>query len=138
VDLYQNAHETEHAATLLHNSEAYRQSIYFYCLAVELYLKSKLHLVPHDIELEKSHDTLGLYNALLVRFKPKADFRPMLTRCRKYFNESRYPYSADTSAYTKEFASEFKEFVAAVRDFIDNECIASVDDLVSKHLREEQ
>ena len=133
MDLYQNAQETEQAAIALLNTGFYRQAIYFACLATELYLKSKLHLVEHDIDLEASHNTEKLYKALLVRFKPTDDLLPMATHFRKYFNESRYPYSFDASAYTESFTKEFLDYLTAIKAYIDNDCIATIEDLATKH-----
>ena len=64
MDLYSNAYETEQAAKVLFEAGSHRHSVYFACLAVELYLKSKLHLVEHHIDLEASHNIVGLYTAL--------------------------------------------------------------------------
>lgn len=133
MDLYRNAQETEAAALTLLNAGHYRQCVYFSCLAVELYLKSKLHLVEHHIDLESSHNIIGLYDTLSSRFKSKTNMRPMMVRCRKYFNESRYPYESDISAYTQTFAKEFTDFLANVRNYIDNECIATMEDLQEKY-----
>jgi len=107
VDYYTNAQETEQAAVALLEAEIYRQSVFMSCLAAELFLKSKLLLVSHDEALEHSHDIVNIYKALRTRFEPKKSFDRMITKCRKYFNESRYPYSSDVSIYTKDFASEF-------------------------------
>jgi hypothetical protein len=61
------------------------------------------------------------------------DMTSMIARCRKYFNEARYPSSRDVSVYTKEFALEFINFIAIVKEFIDNECMATMDDLKNKY-----
>ena len=42
VDYYDNAQETQKAAIALLDSGIYRQSVYMSCLAIELYLKTKL------------------------------------------------------------------------------------------------
>ena len=133
MDLYLNAQETESAAKVLLDTGHYRQSIYLFCMSIELYLKSKLHLVDHDIDLEASHNVIGLYAALNKRFHPKTDMIPIIKKCRKYFNESRYPYAGDISAYKKEFAEEFMDITAKVKDFIDNDCMATMDDLLNKY-----
>ena len=133
MDCYTNAWGYEQAAVDLLSTGRYQQSIFLCCLAVELYLKSKLHLVPHDDDLETSHDVIRIYNALTSRYQPKTNHKLMIVRCRKYFNESRYPSAVDVSVYTKDFASEFIDFVAAIRDFIDNECVATIDDLKGKY-----
>ncbi len=64
MDFYQNAVETENAARVLFDAGMYRQSIYMYCLAIELYLKSRLPLVKYDDDLEVSHNLVALYRAL--------------------------------------------------------------------------
>ena len=135
MDYYANAHGNERAAITLLKNGHYQQCVSLSCLAVELYLKSKLHLVQHSEELMFSHDVVNIYKRLITRFQPKTDILPFVTVSRKYFNESRYPYAGDTSIYTQEFANEFIEIVAAVREFIDNECVATMDDLRSKHER---
>jgi len=137
VDYYDNAQETERAAVVLLDTGIYRQSVYMACLAIELYLKSKLYLVKYREGLEVSHDIVNLYRALITRFQPKVDMGSMVLRCRKYFHESRYPYSSDVSIYDEGFAKEFIAFVALIKDYVDNECIATMDDLKSKYLRDE-
>jgi HEPN domain-containing protein len=105
-------------------------------LAVELYLKSRLLLVIHDDDLEVSHNIVGLYNALKARFKPSKNLTEYMARSRKYFNEARYPYVGDTSIYTREFADEFIDIVEAVKSYIDNECVATEEDLKKKFTKE--
>ncbi len=92
MDFYQNAVETELSAKVLHDKGMYRHAIYFYCLAIELYLKSRLYLVEFKEDLDISHDISGLYDALKVRFKSSKNLGWYMSRSRKYFNESRYPY----------------------------------------------
>ena len=120
MDFYANALETEKSANDLFDSGQYRHSVYLSCLSVELFLKSKLHLVPHRMELEKSHDVIGLYDALLQCHRPKSDMKPMINLCRKYFNESRYPYYGRTDVYTKAFAQRFIDFIKLIKHFVDN------------------
>jgi len=133
VNFYDNAKETEQAANVLFDAGIYRQSVYMACLAVELYLKSKLHLVEHNEDLEFSHDVINLYRALLTRYQPQVNMDSMITKCRKYMTESRYPYSRDVNVFTEEFACEFLNFVTAVKDFVDNDCLATMDDLLDKY-----
>ena len=133
MDYYTNAQDTEQAATVLLDGGSYRQSVYMSFLAIELYLKSKLHLVKYREGLELSHDIVNLYRALLTHYQPKSDMNTMVVTCRKYFNESRYPYANDTSVYTKKFAKEFIGYVMLIKDYIDNECIATMDDLKDKY-----
>ena len=126
---YDNAQEQEQAALCLIKAGFYRQSVYLSCMAIELYLKSKLPLVPHDESLEYSHDIVGMLNALSACYKPKnTNLRRAVSFCRKYFNESRYPYAADTSAYNKDFANDFAGYVADIRNYINNECNPQITD----------
>jgi hypothetical protein len=81
--------------------------------------------------LENSHDVINIYRCIIKRYKSKNDLLPYLVTTRKYFNEARYPAS-DLSVYTKAFCEEFLNYVDAVRDFIDYECHANLDDLTKK------
>ena len=132
MDYYQNAQETERAACSLLDNGFFRQSTYMFCLAVELYLKSKLGLVEHSPNIEKTHDIINMYKLLSERFAPRTNLTKAVTRCQKYFNESRYPYMVDARLYTEEFAKEFKEFAASIREYIEDECLATLDDLSIK------
>ena len=131
MNFYDNAMEVHLAAESLHENGHNRMSIFNSCLAIELFLKSKISLVEGWERFEFSHDVVNMYRHLTKRFPSKTDLTKEITLGRKYFNESRYPYD-DTAIYTKEFAQEFLEYVAAVKDYIDNQCIASIDDLQDK------
>ena len=53
--------------------------------------------------------------------------------CRKYHNEARYSNISKSDLYDLEFASRFIGIVSDVREYIDNECIATLDDLHNKY-----
>jgi len=131
VDFYSNATDIHESAEILFNNGKYRMAVYNVCLSVELYLKSKLLLVDYEPRLESSHDTINIYRCLTKRFKSSKDLTYAINMCRKYFNESRYPYGT-TEVYTSEFASEFLEYLSDVKFYIDNECVATLDDLKAK------
>lgn len=131
MDFYDNAMEVHQAAEVLCKSGQYRMSVATSCLAMELYLKSKLHLTERGEDYAYSHDTINMYVQLANRFTTNENLFRIIKLGRKYFSESRYPYG-DTAIYNKEFAQEFLEYVAAVKDYIDNECIANIDDLQDK------
>jgi len=137
VDFYDNAWETEQAAIDLLGTGRYRQSVFLSCLATELYLKSKLHLVDHgDDELETSHNVIKMLRVLSKRFPPKKRLKSMVEFSRKYYNEARYPYGGDVSAYNKDFAQQFLEFTAAIREYVENDCLATVEDLADKYSKD--
>ena len=101
-------------------------------MAIELFLKSKLYLVDGWEKYEFSHDVVNMYRHLKKRFLPKEELTSLITLCRKYFNEARYPHG-DISIYTEVFAQEFLGCVNCVKDYIDNVCVATIDDLQSKY-----
>jgi len=90
-----------------------------------------LGLVEHNIDLETSHDVINIYKCLSKRYKSKEDLLPALVRCRKYFNEARYP-SSDSAAYTKEFCEEFLIYLDSIKSYVDNQCQATLDDVVER------
>ncbi|MCL1997695.1 MAG: HEPN domain-containing protein [Turicibacter sp.] len=136
MDFYDNAWETEQTAIDLVNIGRYRYAVYLSCLATELYLKSKLHLVEHEDDLETSHNAIEMLRLLAERFPNGKNLKSMVRFSRKYYNESRYPYAGDVSAYTKDFAQQFLEFTAAVREYVENDCLATVDDLADKYSKD--
>ena len=131
MNYYDNALEVHDAAEILFKNSKYRISIYNSCLAVELYMKSKLSLVNGGERFEFSHDVVNIYRLLCKRYEPKNDLLHAVSLSRKYFNESRYPHG-DVEIYTEEFAQEFLGYVDDVKNYIDNDCEATIDDLKNK------
>ena len=131
MNYYDNAVEAHEVAELLYDSSKYRFSIYNSCLAMELYLKSRLQLVDDWEKYEFSHDIINIYRHLTKRFISSKDLLKSVTLGRKYFNESRYPHG-DMEAYTKEFAQEFLDHLSDIRNYVDNECVTTLDDLKNR------
>jgi len=131
VNFYDNAVDVHQAEKVLCDNEHYRMSVSNSCLAMELYLKSKLHLTEKGEDYAYSHDTINMYIQLANRFKPDVDLLGTIKLGKKYFNEARYPHG-DTGVYAHEFALEFLDYVTAVKNYVDNECIATVEDLQGK------
>lgn len=132
MNYYDNALNWYNSAKFSLTGEFYQQSISQSCLAVELFLKSKLILVDPDSELDKSHDSISIFKELAKKYPTRKELLHGIRNCRKYFNEARYPHSG-TDIYTKEFAEEFVKYVEDVRDYIDNECPTSMQDLQNKY-----
>lgn len=128
---YQNAEETYSGAKTLFEAENFRLSVNLSCLAIELFLKSKLDLVDHDLRLETSHDVIGIYKSLITRFTDSQKLAKKIDFVRKYYNDSRYP-AAGIEAYTEKFAGEFLSCVEDIKMFVDKDCAANVDDLYKK------
>ena len=131
MDYYDNAKDVHESAEILCSNGKYRMSVYNACLAVELYLKSKLSLVEHSVNLEASHDIVNIFRCLTKRFPSSKNLKSSISYCRKYLNESRYP-AMGTEAYTEEFANTFLEYVQDVKKYIDEECCANIEDLKNK------
>ena len=85
MNCYDNAVEIHEVAEILCKSGKYRISIYNSCLAIELYLKSKLPLVDDGEQFEFSHDVVNIYRHIKKRFAPKSDLLKIITMGRKYF-----------------------------------------------------
>ena len=122
MNFYDNATEVHKAAEVLYNNEQYRMSVSNSCLAMELYLKSKLHLSERGENYAYSHDTINMYIQLSNRFKPKNDLLQFVKLGKKCFNEARYPHG-DRAIYTKEFAKEFLDYVEAIKYYVDDVCV---------------
>jgi len=131
VNFYDNAIEVHKAAEVLYDNEQYRMSVANACLAMELYLKSKLHLADKGENYAYSHDTINMYIQLAKRYKPDEDLLKLVKLGKKYFNESRYPHG-DRAIYTKAFAQEFLDCVESIKSYIDDVCVANIDDLQNK------
>jgi HEPN domain-containing protein len=57
----------------------------------------------------------------------------MLLLCRKYYGESRYPFGGDKTIYNKQFCEEFLKYLENVKEFVDNQCQATSDEVVEKY-----
>jgi len=131
VDYYNSAVSWYESAKFLESGGYYQQSVSQSCLAVELFLKSRLSIVDPNSELDKSHDSINIFKELNKKYPTDKDLLPGIRYCRKYFTEARYPYDG-TDIYTKEFALEFIGYVEQVKDYIDNDCQLTLDDLQRK------
>ena len=123
MDYYENAMEQSKAANILFQNSEYRTCVSLSCLAIELYLKSRLCLADGGAKYEFSHDIISMYNLLNNSFASRKDLLRIVRISRKYFTESRYA-SAGNEVYTKEFAQEFLSYVMDIKHYVDNECIA--------------
>ena len=129
MNLFEQACSWHDSANKLLENEFYQQSIYHYCLAGELYLKSVLHLVPHNTELEISHDIIGIYSAISSKYGKETKVTDAVKFLRKYFNESRYPTS--DVIFTLQLSDDFANYAKCIRDYIENKCHISVNDLMN-------
>ena len=131
MDYYVLAEEEIGAIDVLYAAGQYRHSVYHSCIAIELLLKSKLVQIDPTSAFLESHDIINIFKAVQEKYNSTKDLRPVVRFCRKYFNESRYPVSG-TVIYTMEFASQFLQYVKDVKNYIDTECMATLEDLVTR------
>ena len=137
MNFYDNAVDVHETAEILYENGKYRMSVYNSCLAMELYLKSKLILTDDGVSFELSHDVINIFRCINKKFPSSKELFKTVNYCRKYFNESRYP-AFGTEVYTNEFASEFLGYVEDIKNYIDNECIITDDDLKKKFNRKDK
>ena len=128
---YQMAEDKQKVAQLTKDAGFYADSVYASCLAVEFYLKSVMSRVPDAQEFEFTHDVINLYFAIRKKYPSSSDLSEAVKFCRRYINESRYPYSG-LEIFTGNFAEQFLEYAEDVKRYIDEECQATIEDLKNK------
>ena len=130
---YDDALEWQGTAIDLEACGRYRGSVYMSCLAVECFLKSQVSIIdPNNTKLGE-HDSIYLYRLLKSKYTTDKDLMTDIRLCRKYHNDARYSNTANAEIYSKEFATRFISIVADVRDFIENDCALSLEDLAKKY-----
>ena len=132
MDYYKLADEEIQAIETLFNAGQYRHAITHSCMCIEYLLKTKLIQIDPTSQLLYGHDIINIYKEVEAKFKPSKDLIPSIRFCRKYLNESRYPESG-TEIYSKDFAEQFTQYIKDIKHYIDNECIATMDDLVDRY-----
>ena len=131
MNYYELAEDEIKAIEKLYNAGQYRHAVYHSCIAIELLLKAKLvQIAPTSVLLE-GHDIVNIFRAVDEKYKSSKELLTVVRFCRKYFNESRYPLSG-TAIYSEEFANSFRQYVNDTKFYIDNECVATIDDLTKK------
>lgn len=70
MDYYNLAERNYKSALDLYKTENYMSPVYFCCLTIELFLKSKLMFVEYNSDLEVSHDIINLYYAISHKYEP--------------------------------------------------------------------
>lgn len=131
MDYYKLAEDKQKVAQLTKDAGFYADSVYASCLAVEFYLKSVMNRVPEAREFEFTHDVINLYYATKKKYPSSKDLSEAVKYCRKYNNESRYPYNG-MEIYTDNIATQFLKYAEDVKYYIDEECQATLEDLKNK------
>ena len=129
---YYDALEWQGTAIDLEACGRYRGSIYMSCLAVECFLKSKIELIEPNNPRIKEHDTIYFYRLLKEKYSSSKNLTTDIRLCRKYHSDARYSNTPNTELYNQDFAKRFIQIISDVKEYVDNECIATAVDLLKK------
>ena len=130
---YEDALEWEGTSIDLESCGRYRGSIYMSCLAVECFLKSKVEIIDPSNNKLNEHDSIYFYRLLKSKYSSGKDLMSDIRLCRKYHNDARYSNITKADLYDKPFAKRFIQIVADVKEYVDNECTATLEDLQRKY-----
>jgi len=128
MDYYKIAEEPFLAAPLLINDGLYRMSVSMSTLAIDLLLKSVLYRLENTNDLLIGHDHIGIFRAIEKRY-PNPELRTLVKLSRKYFNDSRYSSSENFATFTETLAMDFIEYSKQIKNYVDIDCQASLEDL---------
>ncbi|MCL2379085.1 MAG: HEPN domain-containing protein [Defluviitaleaceae bacterium] len=131
MDYYEIAEEPLLAASSLQNDGLYRMSVCMATLAIDLLLKSVLYRMDSTSGLLMGHDHIGMLRTIEKRY-PKPKLRTVVKLSRKYFNDSRYSNNDNFPTFTKELAKDFIDYVQQVKDYVDIDCQATLDDFLNR------
>ena len=132
MDYYKLAEEEIKSIEVLQTAGQYRHVITHCCMCIEYLLKTKLVQINPASDVLYGHDIINIFKEVQERYTSSKNLISIVRFCRKYLNDSRYPASG-TAAYTKKFAEDFIRYVTEIKNYIDNECIATEDDLLDKY-----
>jgi len=132
VGYYSDAEEWRGTAVDMEACGRYRGSVYMSCLAVECFLKSRIEMIDPNNPRLKEHDSIYFYRLLKEKYPTGENLLADIRLCRKYHNDARYSSTHKPELYDKEFANRLIDIVGKVKDYIDNECTATLEDLAEK------
>ena len=101
-------------------------------LAIDLLLKSVLYRIAPTHDLLMGHNHAGIVTLIESRYPKKDDIRHAAKLSRKYFNDSRYSRAENLAVFTNELATDFINYARQIKDYVDHDCIASLEDLQNK------
>jgi len=135
MDYYNDALEWQGTAVDMEACGRFRGSVYMACLSVECFLKSKIEMIDPLNERLREHDTIYFYRLLKSKYPTGKDLMTEIRLCRKYHTDARYSGKDNAEVYDKEFAGRFLQIIVDVKDYIDNNCASSLEDLTKKYER---
>jgi HEPN domain-containing protein len=135
MNYYNLSEEPLESAQLLMTVGKLRMSISMSTLAIDMLLKSVLFRLDPASDLMTGHDHIGIFRELERKY-PCADLRPIVKLSRKYFNTSRYSKSDYLSLFTEGLAEKFLEYALRVKEYVDTDCQATLEELQKKFGKE--
>ena len=129
---YSDAEEWHATAVDMESCGRYRGSVYMSCLAVECFLKSKVEMIEPNNPRLKEHDSIYFYRLIKAKYSTGENLIADITLCRKYHSDARYSNTYKPELYDKAFANRLIDIVCKVKDYIDNECATTIEDLSNK------
>ena len=131
MDYYLLSEEPLKASEFNKINGLYRMSVHMATLAIDLMLKSVLFRLEPDNALLEGHDHIGILRVLENEY-PKEELKPIVKLSRKYFNDSRYSRTSSLVAFDEQLAVEFIGYAQQVKDYVNTDCQATLDDLQKK------
>ena len=128
MDYYKISEEPFNASQTLKRDGMYRMSVCMATLAIDLLLKSVLYRVNSSSELLVGHNHIGIFREIEGHY-PKPELRTVVKLSRKYFNDSRYSNKDDIPTFTENLAEDFIGYAQQVKDYVDIDCQATLEDL---------
>ena len=81
----------------------------------------------HDLMM--GHNHAGILTFIENMYPKKSDIRHATKLSRKYFKDSRYSRAENLSVFTDDLADEFISYVRLIKNYVDNDCCATLEDL---------
>jgi len=134
MDYYKLSEEPLQAAKLNKEQGLYRMSVSMSTLAIDLLLKSVLHRIEPTHDMMMGHNHAGIVTFIEGKYPRKDAVRHAAKLSRKYFKDSRYSRSENLSLFTETLADDFVGYAEIIKDYVDTECQATLEDLQKRFL----
>ena len=129
MDYYKLSEEPLQSAKVNKEQGLYRMSVCMSTLAIDVLLKSVLYRIAPENDLIMGHNHPGIVMKIESIYPSKDTIRHAAKLSRKYFKDSRYSNSENFPVFTDNLASEFIGYAELVKDYVDTECQATIEDL---------
>ena len=132
MDYYKLSEEPMQAAISNKEQGLYRMSVSMSTLAIDLLLKSVVYRIEPTHDLMMGHNHAGIVTFIENMYPKKDVVRHAAKLSRKYFKDSRYSRSENLVVFTAKLADDFISYTMLIRNYVDNDCQATLDDLQKK------